>query len=237
MSTETEKESKVKKKVVEEKVQAPKKVYDENYIQKIQSKLAATNSDELKKVNKVIEDAQKIANNVKDFDAYFRPFQEKRTLLWNELAKYNSFEIPINVNAGQVNKPANFSSTVTVHYNDASKEQMQHIETLRGKSSDLDRQDRVYNSLSMNEMDKRGLKLPQNYQTLSTEAAQAKDDLLISRICIFCGVEEDVAKELAVICHSQSLDRILDSWEYRNRTGFPNSNTEPTQNTSQSGYQ
>ncbi len=238
MSAETEqKDAKTKKKVVEEKTNEPIRQVDDSYVAKIQSKLATSNTDELKKVNKVIEEAQKIANGIKDFDAYFRPYAEKRNIVWNELAKDNIFDIPINVNAGQVLKPASFTQTITLHYNDASKEQMQHIETLRGKTSDLDRQDRVYNSLSMSEMDKKGLKLPQNYATLSTEAATAKDDLLVARIVVFCGVDQETAKEIAVISHSQSLDRILDAWEYRNRTGFPNSNPEHTQSTSQSGYQ
>lgn len=241
MSEDTvQKEAKAKKKVeekVQEAVKAVREKMDENYVQKIQSKLSTGNTDELKKANVVMEAAQKVANSIKDFDAYFRPYAEKRNIVWNELAKNNTFEIPINVNAGQIDKPASFTQTITLHYNDASKEQMQHIETLRGKSSDLDRQDRIYNSLSMSEMEKKGLKLPQNYATLSTEAANSKEELLVDRIVVFCGVEKDVAKEIAVICHSQTLDRILDSWEYRNRTGFPNSSPELTQSTSQSGYQ
>jgi hypothetical protein len=86
-------------------------------------------------------------------------------------------------------------------------------------------------------MEKKGLKLPQNYATLSREAAASKEELLALRITVFCGVDSDTAKEIGVIAHSQTLDRILDAWEYRNRTGFPNSSTEPTQSTSQSGYQ
>ncbi len=223
-----------KKKAEPVKVQAPK--VSESYLSQIQNKLNTSNTPILKQISKQSEDAAAKVLTVKNFEEYFRPFQEKRTLLWNELGKNNSYDLPININAGKPLVPANYSKTITLHFNSASKEQMQHIENIRGKSSDLDRIERLSNTMSADQMEKKGLHLPKNYLTISTEAAQSKEDLLHARICIFTGVDEDTAKEIAVIADSRSLDDILDSWEYRNRTGYPNSDGKDTLSTSQSGY-
>jgi hypothetical protein len=235
-----EKETTSKGKKTEEKklVPAPKVIsVDDKFLDRIQAKLSSSNTDELKKINTVIEAANIKAAGVKDFEAYFRPLTEKRSVTYNELAKNNSFDIPININAGNVRKPASFTKTITLNYNDASKEQMLEIETLRGKVSDLERVDRVASSLSVSEMDKKGIKLPVNFATVSAECSRAKEELLELRIIVNCGVDEDTAKDIARIAHSQTLDSILDAWEYRNRTGFPNSNPDNTPNSSQSGYQ
>ena len=220
-----------------EKEKTVAKIIDEGYISKIQNKLNTSNTDVMKSSNKQVEDAAAKVRAVKNFEEYFRPYQEQRTLMWNELGKANHFDLPINKNAGRPLMKADYSQSITLHFNSASKEQMQHIENLRAKSQDLDRIERLSNTMSTDLMEKKGLKIPKNYLTVSAEAAIAKEDLLHARIVIFCGVDEDTAKEIAIISDSQSLDQILDAWEYRNRTGFPNLKNEPIETSSQSGYQ
>lgn len=223
------------KKKDEKKPDVPK--IDEGYLGRIQNKLNTSNEPAIKnQASRASELAAAKVQEVKNFEEYFRPFQEKRTLLWNELGKNNSYDLPINMNAGKPLLPANYTKSLTLHFNSASKEQMQHIENLRGKSSDLERTERLSNTMSTDQMEKRGIRLPKNYLTVSSEAAVSKEDLLNARIVIFCGVDLDTAREIAIIGDSRSLDDILDAWEYRNRTGYPNSNTESSQSTSQSGY-
>jgi len=205
-------------------------------LQDFQSKLKRTNVDELRKMSEAVTKASDKAAGVKDFENYFRPYQEKRTLLWNELGKVNVFDLPINIHAGKPNIPASYSKTIQLYFNSASNEQMERIDRLRGKSSDLDRVERLSN-IPMAELEKKGLRIPANYFTISSEAAEAKEKLLILRIVTFCGVEEDTAQNVKVLADSRSLLDILDAWEYRCRTGYPNSSTESTPSTSQSGYQ
>lgn len=214
-----------------------KKDKKEGIIDKIQEELNASRHPQNKIVDKVKDQVMAKIANVRDFQEYYRPYQEKRTLMWNELGSQNSYDVPININAGKPLEPANFAQTITLYYNDPSREQMNHIERLRGTSQDLDRQERVANTLPLNEIEKKGMTIPKNYLTISTQAAQAKEDLLIARIVMFCGVNEETAKNISNIAHSGSLDDILDSWEYRARTGFPNSQPvkDGMSSTSQSG--
>ncbi len=196
----------------------------------------SSNVEELKVLSTAVTVASDKAKSVKDFESYFRPYQEKRTLLWNELGKVNSFDLPININAGDPDLPAKYSKTITLWFNSASHEQLEKIDRLRGTSSDLDRIERLSN-MPIAELEKKGLRIPANYLTVSTEAADAKEKLLILRLISFCGIDKDTAQNVKKIGDSRSLSDILDSWEYRCRTGYPNSNTENTQNTLVSGYQ
>jgi len=214
-----------------------KKASEDKIIDRIQAELDKSKNNDTKIVDKVKEEAIAKIANVRDFQEYFRPMQERRTLLWNELGVKNSYDILINVNAGKPDVPAKYSQTITLYYNDPSREQMQNIEELRGKSQDLDRIERLCNTLPMHEIEKRGFAIPKNYTNISMEAAKAKEELLIARIIMFCGVEKNMAENIADIAHSNSLDDILDSWEYRARVGFPNLNpgSSGTQNISYSG--
>lgn len=243
-TAEEEYKSEMKKKDAEkvkdaEDKQAPKIDVNSDFINKIQSKLNSSNVASLETVGKQSKDAASKVMGIKGFEEYFRPFQEARTLLWNELGKANSYDLPINMNAGKPDIPADYKKTIKLHFNSASKEQMQYIERLRGRSQDLDRTERMSNTLSTEQIEKKGLKIPHNFMTISAEAAEKKDELLVARIIIFCGVDKSTAQDIAAIADSRSLDDILDSWEYRIRTGYPNStqSTEPSQSTSQSGYQ
>ena len=205
-------------------------------LEELQSKLKKSNVDELKVLSKAITTASDKASTVKDFESYFRPYQEKRTLLWNELGSVNTFDLPVNVNAGQMNKPASYSRTIQLYFNSASNEQMEEMDRLRSKATDLDRVERLSN-LPIKELEAKGLKIPSNYLTVSSEGADKKEKLLILRIVTLCGVDEDTAKKIKVIADARSLLDILDSWEYRCRTGYPNSSGKDTQSTSVSGYQ
>jgi soluble cytochrome b562 len=237
VQAEYEKDTKGKKKG--ELKEVPEVKFEEltdSVIEGIQEKLKRSNVGELKKLTTAADTASDKAASVKDFENYFRPFQEKRTLLWNELGKVNQFDLPINVNAGKPEVPANYTKTITLYYNSASNEQLEKIDRLRGKSSDLDRIERLSN-MPIAELEKKGLKIPSNYFTISTEAAQAKEDLMILRIVSLCGIDVDTAKKIKGIADSRSFSDILDSWEYRCRTGYPNSKSEGTPSTSVSGYQ
>jgi len=235
--SEYEKDSKIEKKDKSKEVPKEKVLeLTDSVIEGINAKLKRSNVDELRKLSAAVTTASDKAKTVKDFEAYFRPYQEKRTLLWNELGKVNSFDLPININAGDPDSPAKYSKSITLWFNSASHEQLEKIDRLRGKSSDLDRVERLSN-MPISELEKKGLKIPVNYFTISTEAAQAKEDLLILRIISFCGIDRDTADNVKKIGDSRSLSDILDSWEYRCRTGYPNSSTENSPNTSVSGYQ
>ena len=215
---------------------------DKNIVDEIQKSLdkAHENQPQNKIVDKVKDAVIAKIATVRDFQEYYRPYQERRTLMWNELGAKNSYDVPININAGKPLEPADFSRTITIYYNDPSREQMNTIERIRGFSQDLDRQERIANTIPVDQIEKKfGMKLPKNYFTISQEAAEKKEQLLIQRIVMFCGVDEEMAKHIALISHSMSLDDILDSWEYRARTGFPNSDPvkDGTMSTSHSEYQ
>lgn len=227
-----EKETKSKKKV------EPTKELElsDSVIEDIQARLKRSNIDELKVLSNAVTVASEKAAAVKDFESYFRPYQEKRTLLWNELGKVNVFDLPINVNSGRPNKPASYSKTIQLYFNSASNEQMEQIDRLRGKSSDLDRVERLSN-MPIKELEAKGLKIPSNYLTVSSEGAEVKEKLMILRMVALCGIDEETAQNVKRISDSRALLDILDSWEYRCRTGYPNSNSESTPSTSVSGYQ
>ena len=233
---EYEKDTKSKKKAEVKEVTEKQIELTDSVIEGINAKLKRSNVDELRKLSAAVITASDKARSVKDFESYFRPYQEKRTLLWNELGKVNSFDLPINVNAGDPDLPAKYSKSITIWFNSASHEQLEKIDRLRGKSSDLDRIERLSN-MPISELEKKGLQIPVNYFTISTEAAKAKEDLLILRLISFCGIDKETADNVKKIGDSRSLSDILDSWEYRCRTGYPNSSTESTQSTSVSGYQ
>lgn len=235
---EYEKDVKASKKKEVQSEESINKVIEitEQNLEEFQSRLKRSNIDELSKISSAVTKASDKAGAVKDFENYFRPYQEKRTLLWNELGKVNVFDLPINIHAGKPNIPASYSKTIQLYFNSASNEQMEKIDRLRGKTSDLDRVERLSN-IPMAELEKKGLRIPANYFTISSEAAEAKERLLILRIVTFCGIDEETANNVKVLADSRSLLDILDSWEYRCRTGYPNSSTESTQSTSQSGYQ
>lgn len=200
-----------------------KKKIEEGMVDKIQAALDnAKNNPQNKVVDKEKDKVIAKIATVRDFQEYYRPYQEKRTLMWNELGALNSYDIPININAGKPEVPARFTQTLTLYYNDPSREQMDNIEKLRGLSQDLDRQERLANTLPINEIKKMGLTIPKNYMTISKEAADAKEKLLTARIIMFCGVDAETAGHIALVSHAISLDDILDSWEYRARTAFPN---------------
>jgi hypothetical protein len=234
---EYEKDSKVEKKD-KSKEASKEKVLEltDSVIEGINSKLKRSNTEELRKLSAAVITASDKAKSVKDFESYFRPYQEKRTLLWNELGKVNSFDLPINIHAGDPDLPAKYSKSVTLWFNSASHEQLEKIDRLRGTSSDLDRIERLSN-MPIAELEKKGLQIPHNYFTISTEAADAKEKLLILRLISFCGIDKETAENIKKIGDSRSLSDILDSWEYRCRTGYPNSSTENSPNTSVSGYQ
>lgn len=235
---ELKKKDQEKVKETEDK-QTPKIDVNNDFINRIQSKLNSSNVAGLENTGKQSRDAATKVMGIKGFEEYFRPFQEARTLLWNELGKANTYDLPVNVNAGKPLIPADYKKTIKLHFNSASKEQMQYIEKLRGISQDLDRTERMANTLSTEQIEKKGLKIPANFMTISSESAKKKEELLTSRTIIFCGVDKETAENISAIADSRSLDDILDSWEYRIRTGYPNStqSTEPSQSTSQSGYQ
>ena len=235
-AAEYEKEKSKDKKQIPKQIEEKPIELNDRFLEDIQSKLRKTNIDELREISKASTKAAEKVLAVKDFEGYFRPYQEGKTLLWNELGKVNSYDLPINVNAGDVEKPASYSKTITLYFNSASNEQMETIEKLRGKSQDLDRIERLSN-MPITELEKKGLKIPSNYFTISTEAAQAKETLLITRIVALCGIDKTTAESIKKIADSRSLLDILDSWEYRCRTGYPNSKTEPGGSTSVSGYQ
>jgi hypothetical protein len=234
---EYEKDTKGKKKGESKEIPEEKFVeLSDSVINSIQEKLKRSNVGELKKLTTAADTASDKAASVKDFENYFRPFQEKRTLLWNELGKVNQFDLPVNVNAGKPNVPASYTKTITLYYNSASNEQLEQIDKLRGKSSDLDRIERLSN-MPIAELEKKGLRIPSNYFTISSEAAESKEKLMILRIVSFTGTDEETAKKIKGIADSRSFSDILDSWEYRCRTGYPNSNSESTPSTLVSGYQ
>lgn len=216
-----------------------KKEVERPIIEDIQKQLDLAKEPKNKIVDKVKDAVIAKIALVKDFQEYYRPYQERRTLMWNELGAKNSYDVPINIHAGRPQVPAEFTKTITLYYNDPSREQMNNIEKLRGTSQDLDRQERLANTLPLNEIEKRGMTIPKNYLTISSESAEAKEKLLIDRIIMFCGVNEETAKHIALISHSTSLDDILDSWEYRARTGYPNSSPvkDGTPSTSSSAFQ
>jgi hypothetical protein len=227
----------------DKKKDKPEKV-TEGIVDKIQKQLDEAHNKKEKPDNKIVDKVKdavlaKVAT-IADFTEYYRPYQERRTLMWNELGQKNSYDIPINANAGKPLEPADFSRTITLYYNDPSREQMNNIEKIRGMSQDLDRQERAANAIPLDQLEKKyGIKLPKNYFSISTEAAEKKEELLTARIIMFCGVDEHTAGNIATIAHAGSLDDILDSWEYRARTGFPNSSPvkDGTPNTSSSAFQ
>ena len=178
-------------------------------------------------------------STVRDFQEYYRPFQEQRTLMWNELGALNHYNLPTNVNAGKPDVPASFTTHLTLHYNDPSREQMDKVDELRGIYQDLDRQERAANTTPMHELKKMGLTIPKNYFTISSDSAKAKKELNLQRIIMFCGIKKETAEHISLVAHSTALDDILDSWEYRCRTGYPNSQAESdgTQNTSSQAFQ
>lgn len=217
--------------------QKTEKKLDPNIIKDIQAKLkdikpTADNKIVDKEKDRVMAKVAK----VRDFQEYFRPYQERRTLMWNELGSVNSYDLPINANAGQPNTPAKYVEHLTLYYSEPSVEQMNTIDELRGASQDMDRQERFANTVPYSEIKKMGMTIPQNYLTLSKEGAEIKRKLLIQQIIALCGIDEETAKSVAAVAHAVSLSDILDSWEYRARTGYPNSQPEKggTSNTSQS---
>jgi len=233
--SEYEKDTKPKKKEESSKTNVIE--LTDSVIDSINERLKrSNNTEELRKISAAVVTASDKANTVKDFEAYFRPYQEKRTLLWNELGRVNQFDLPINIFAGNPDVPAKYSKTITLWFNSASHEQLESIDRLRGKSSDLDRIERLSN-MPIAELEKKGLKIPANYLTVSTDAADAKEKLLLLRLVSFCGIDKSTAENVKKIADSRSLSDILDSWEYRCRTGYPNSSTENSPNTSVSGYQ
>jgi hypothetical protein len=222
-----------------EKSKTEKKSVERPIIEDIQKQLDAAKDSKNKIVDKKKDEVLAKIATVRDFQEYYRPYQEGRTLMWNELGALNAYDLPINVNAGRPDVPAVFSNHLTLYYTDPSREQVDLCDTLRGKYQDMDRQERTANTLPINEIKKMGLTIPVNYFTISSDSAKAKKELTLQRIIMFCGVSKDTAGHIATVAHSTSLDDILDSWEYRVRTGYPNSKAVQggSENTSSSAFQ
>ena len=221
------------------KTDKKEKIVERPIIEDIQKQLDQAKDSKNKVVDKEKDKVLAKIATVRDFQEYYRPYQEGRTLMWNELGALNAYELPINNNAGKPEVPASFTQHLTLYYTDPSREQVDLCDQLRGTYQDMDRQERTANTLPINEIKKMGLTIPKNYFTISSDSARAKRELTLQRIIMFCGVSKDTAGHIATVAHSTSLDDILDSWEYRVRTGYPNSKAESgdTQNTSSSAFQ